>query len=276
MRVTARVVATLEDTVKARRTGRVVRAVRALGDPVAAGDPLIEFLDLPLLASRADMEAEIGALRERVASGRLASGGSQRARESGRALRLEALRNLEESHEAATREFDRWKVLHEEGLVARTEFEARAAEFAELERRLDEARAAARREEPEPSSRVESPESRQLARSERLLGRLNRLSETFLVSSPWTGVVRAIHVGKGAVPERRTPLVTITRAALRRLEAEVGAETVVVSVRRACGIPGPFAFTRRDGVLEMATPPSGARLGGECEVVLLTRGGAGN
>ena len=274
--MTARVVATLEDTVAARRTGRVLRVVRAVGDPVAPGDPLIEFVDLPLLASRAEMEAEIGDLRERVASARSASGGSQRVRESGRALRLEALRNLEQSHAAAVSEFERWQVLHEEGLVARTEFEAKAAEFAEFERRLDEARAAAQREEPEPSYEAESPESRQLARSERLLERLNRLSETFLVGSPWTGVVRAIHAGEGAIPERGAPLVTITRAALRRLEADVGTEPAVVSVRRACGVPGPFAFSRRDGVLEMATPPSGARLGGECELVLVARGGAGN
>ena len=141
---TATVVSALEGTVTAKRKGRVVAATVGPGEPVAAGDPLFRFEDLPLLASRAELEREIAALRESAAAGGPGGpDGLDRARESAREFRAAALRQLESSHETARTEFRRWEALYEEGLVARVEFERQAAEFSELDRQLQEARAAA-------------------------------------------------------------------------------------------------------------------------------------
>ncbi len=270
--VTAKVVSTLEGTIAAHRNGRVLRARLAPAEAVSAGDPLIEFEDLPLLASIAELEREIAELREGVARAAPARPSSQDVfRESGLQLRLAALRQLENSYETAQREFERWRTLYEEGLVARVEYEREAADFSELGRRLDQARAAASHANEEPASPAEIATPPALRRSEGLLERLSRLSGTFVVRSPWDGIVREIHVQEGEVPDRGAPLVTVSRAAFRRLEADVGTDFVIVAVRSACGIPGPFAFSLQDRVFSLAPPPSEARLGEECRVVLLTR-----
>ena len=270
--IVAKAVSTLDGTVTAKRRGRVLAASVAPGETVRAGDPLIEFEDLPLFESRAELEREIAELQEGVAKAdQTISPPPGQLQASGQELRLAALRHLEKSYGMALREFQRWKTLHEEGLVARVEFERRAAEFAELGQLLEEARATAslaRAHEVVPTEDRISPA---LRRSERLLQRLSRLPDTFMLRSPWGGIVREIHVEEGEEPERGAPLVTLSRAALRRLEADVGKDTVIAAVQSACGVPGPFAFTLRDRVLAMTLPPSEAQLGDNCSVVVLTR-----
>lgn len=266
--LSARVVPALEGTVVARRRGRVRRAVCAPGDEVAAGDALIEFDDLALFESRADLEREIDQVRAALAAA------SERRppveSESVRLLRA-ALRHLEESYGMEREEFERWKTLKEEGLVARIDFERKEAEFAAVTRRLEEARAGAEESPPAPSDRTGEPDALDLRRSERLLARLNRLPDTFFVRSPWNGAVQAIHVVEGDIPERRAPLAIISRTALGRLEAELGRDLRIVEVRSACGIPGPFPFTLRDGVLSMIAPSVRMGLGQRCRVAVLVR-----
>ncbi len=275
--LSARVVSTLEGTLVAMRRGRVRRAVSAPGDEVEAGDPLIEFDDLALFESRADLEREIEEGRAALAEE------SERRRlpiqsESAR-LRLAALRHIEQSYEMAHEEFERWKILKEEGLVARIDFEQKRAEFAAVTRRLEEARAAAEESPPEPDGRGERPQAPGLRRSERLLARLNRLPDTFVVRSRWNGAVRAIHVRAGDVPARGATLATISRSARGRLKAAAGSGLRIVEVRSACGIPGPFPFDLRDGVLSTIVPAAGLGPGRRCRLTVLAwtrRGPQGN
>lgn len=269
---TAKVVSTLEGTVTANRYGRVLASTVVPGETVDAGDPLIRFEDLALLSSRAELEREIDTIRKGVAAaGSAGQSRADRTRESGREVRLAALRQLESSYEAAQKEFERWEMLFDEGLIARVEFEEKAAGLSALGERLREARATAKRVSEGPAAKGADAAPPALRRSERLLDRLSRLSDTFLVRSPWDGVVREIHVQEGEVPDRGAPLVTLSRAALRRLETELRTDTVAVGVRSACGVPGPFAFTLRDRVLAMTLPPSETQLGDNCSVVVLTR-----
>ena len=270
--MTAKVVSNLEGTVTAKRHGRVLASTLAPGETVDAGEALLQFEDLPLLASRAELEREIARIREEAAgAGPAVEGGADRVRESGRRVRLAALRQLESSYEAALEEFERWETLFEEGLIARVEFEEKAAGLSELGERLQQARVTATRVTEVRATRSGNAAPRAVRRSERLLERLSRVSETFVVRSPWDGVVREIHVQEGEVPDRGAPLVTLSRAALRRLEAVLRADTVAVAVRSACGIPGPFTFTLRDRVLTMTLPPSETPLGDNCTMLVLTR-----
>ena len=268
---TAEVVSALDGTVTAKRHGRILASTVKPGQTVRAGDPLIQFEDLPLLSSRAELEREIARIREGVAAAGTASQSrADRTRESGREVRLAALRQLESSYGAARKEFERWEMLFKEGLVARVQFEERAAELSELGERLQEARATATRVSEGEVARDSNAAPRALHQAERLLERLSRLSDTFVVRSPWDGVVRKIHVQEDEVPDRGAPLVTLSRAALRSLETELRTDTVAVAVRSACGVPGPFAFTIRDRVLAMTLPPSEAPLGDSCRMVVLT------
>ena len=229
----------------------------------------MEFDDLPLFESRADLEREIAEIRASVATGRQTeqpapgSGGQQ--------IRLAALRHLEESYETEREEFERFRTLYEEGLLARLEFERKEKEFETIRQRLDEARASASESQAEVRQPPEARASPQLRRSERLLERLNRLADTFVVRSPWDGVVRTVHVQAGHVPQRGAPLVTLSRSSLLRLESELPRNLTVVDVRSACGVPGPIAFTLRDRVMSMVSPSPRIRLGEECSVIVLVR-----
>lgn len=268
----ATVVSALEGTVTAKRHGRVLASVVAPGKTVEAGDPLIRFEDLPLLSSREELTREIARIREAAAAaGSAGQSGVDRVRESGREVRLAALRQIENSYDAARKEFPRWETLFNEGLIARVEFEEKAAELSALGERLREGRATATQVSEEQGGRDGDTSSPALRRYERLLQRLMRLSGTFVVRSPWNGVVREVHVQQGEVPVRGAPLVTLSRASLRRLETELRTDAVAVAVRSACGIPGPFPFTLRDRVLAMPLPPSEARLGEDCRMLVLTR-----
>ena len=263
-----RIVSAREGTVAARRHGRVLRPLRALGDEVAAGDALIEFDDLALFGSRADLKREIEHRR-----GALAEESERRLpvqSESSR-LRSAALHHMERSYEMALEEFERWKILKAEGLVARVDFEKKQAEFAAVTRRLEEVRAAAREAAPAPDEQSGEPEAPGLRRAERLLVRLNDLPDTFLVRSPWNGSVRAIHVGEGDIPDRGAPLVTIARTAMGRVEAEVGRDLRVVEVRSACGVPGPLPFDLRDGTLSLMSPSPRMELGQRCRLAVVVR-----
>ena len=267
--VKATAVSTLEGTVKTRRRGRVRAARLGEGDFVVAGDPLIEFDDLPLFESRSELELEVAELQASAGAGRRSTRPPLGAR--GQQIRLATLQHLEESYEISREEFERIRTLYNEGLLARLEFHREEREFEAVRQRLEEARATARegpQEVPEP---VNARDSLRLQRSERLLERLNRLPDTFVVRSPWDGVVRKIHVQAGDTPGLGTPLVTLSRASLLRLEADVESNVTVAAVRSACGVPGPIAFTLRDRVLSMASPSPRIRLGEECSVIVLVR-----
>ena len=265
----ATAVAQIDGEVRARRPGRVAALHAAPGDAVDTGDKLIEFEDLALSRSRADLELEIDGLR--AAAAPALGDETAEARADARALRHAALRGLEESFEAARRDHERTEALYEGGLLARQEYERKEREFAAVRARLEEARASAERPEAPRDAPAESPESTQLRRAEQLLQRLERLPATFLVRSPWAGTVRALHVRPGEVPARGDGLATLARAALPRMEAPADGLGTVVRVESACGVPGPLPFVVEDGVLSLLAPSPRVRPGDRCEVALRAR-----
>ena len=123
---------------------------------------------------------------------------------------------------------------------------------------------------PGPSQRKHAP-PRELRRAERLRQRLERLPTTFLVKSPWDGTVRELHVSPREEPPRGAILATVARAALSRLEADARGLGPIAAVRSACGVPGPFPFDIRNGVLSLTAPDAGIRPGDSCEVAVWTR-----
>ena len=261
-------VGTRESVVTTRRRGRVTALRSSQGTTVAAGDPLVELVDVGLAEAKAELDRKIAGLRgaEDSAQSRVDVARSER-----RDLRQAALRQLEESYEFAREDFERWKALNEGGLVARLEFKKKEEEFAELGQRLAEARALAEQAEQDRNEAVVRRESPELRRSERLRERLDRLPGTFVVTSPWDGSVREVHVAAGEATPRGAALVTLVRTALPRLEASTGDLGAVMMVRSACGVPGPLPFTVREGVLALAAPDASIRPGHRCEVVVWTR-----
>lgn len=264
--LTATVVSTLDGTLTVKRVGRVRTAMLAVGAAVRVEDPLFEFDDLVLMENRADLAKQVE--RERGARAQQAAARETEAQSERSKLRVATLRHIEDSFKLAQARFDRWKILVREGLVARVEFEKEQARYDEAKLRLEKAQAAASEEaSPREAASVEGP-----SRAERLLVRLNRLPDTFVVRSPWSGRVLAFHVAAGDTPERGAPLATIARTALGRLEAAAPAGVVVTAVRSACGVPGPFPFTFRDGVVTLPLPPSlDAALGRQCSVLAVVR-----
>ena len=247
-----------------------MRAARLVsGDSVSAGDRLVEFDDLPLFESRADLEREIAELRASAATGRQVE--EPALGSSGQQIRLAALSHLEKSYEREREEFERFRTLYKEGLLARLEFERKEKEFETIRQRLEKARRSASKSQAEMAPPTEARASPQLIRSERLLERLSRLPDTFVVRSPWDGIVRTVHVRAGQVPKRGAPLVTLSRASLLRLDAELATNVTVIAVRSACGVPGPIAFTVRDRIISMASPLPRLLLGEECDVIVGVR-----
>ena len=265
VKILAEAVAAIDGAVTTRRRGRVSALRCSPGDTVAAGDPLVEFEDLGLADSKSELDGKIAALLAEAASS--ARSKLDEARAGALELRQAALRQLEESYELARKDFERWKTLHEGGLVARLEFERKEQELVALRTRLEEARAEPA-EGPEPAEARVSPD---LRRAERLRQRLDQLPATFVVTSPWDGTVRALHVSAGQTPPRGAIVATLARVALSRLEADASNLEPVVAVRSACGVPGPFPFDLREGVLSLTAPDAGIRPGDRCEVAVWTR-----
>ncbi|MDE0127231.1 MAG: hypothetical protein OXN97_21915 [Bryobacterales bacterium] len=267
--LSALAVGTRESVVTTRRRGHVTALRSSQGATVAAGDPLVELVDVGLGEAKAELDRKIAGLRGAEDS---AQSKADVVRSERRDLRQAALRQLEESYESAREDFERWKALNEGGLVARLEFRKKEQEFAELGQRLAEARALAEQAEQDRNEPVAKRESPELRRAERLRARLDRLPGTFVVTSPWDGTVGEIHVAVGAATPRGAALVTLVRTALPRLEASTGDLGAVMMVRSACGVPGPLPFTVREGVLGLASPDASIRPGHRCEVVVWTRG----
>ena len=265
----AEAVATIDGAVTTRRRGRVHALRCSPGDAVAAGDPLVEFEDLGLAESKSELDREIAALRAAAAS--TVPSKLDEARSGALQLRRAALRQLEDSYELARKDFERWKALQEGGLVARLEFEQKAQEFAALGTRLEEARARAEAADEAGAEPAEARVSPELRRAERLRQRLAQLPVTFVVKSPWDGRVRELHVSAGEAPPRGATLATVARVALSRLEADASSLEPIESVRSACGVPGPFPFDIRDGVLCLTAPDAGLRPGDRCEVAIWVR-----
>lgn len=262
-------VSTLDGRVTARRLGRVLALRSKPGDAVAVGDPLVEFQDLGLLASKSELDREISALLAKAATAPPAQRDAARA--GGQELRRATVRHLEESFETARKDFERWRILHEEGLVARLEFERKEREFTALGKRLKEARASAEQDERGRDEPAEARVPPDLRRAERLRAQLEKLPRTFVAASPWDGTVRELHVEEGEEPLRGAALATVARAALQRLEASVGNHEGIAAVRSACGMPGPFPFTIRKGILSVTAPVPAIRPGDRCEVVVWAR-----
>lgn len=268
VKLPAMAVATLEAVVTVARRGRVHAFRSSPGAALSAGDPLVELVDLGLLESRAELEQEIAHLRAEPS----APVPRDEVRSAAMQLRAAALQELETAFERALEEFERWKALHEDGLVARVEFERKREELTAHADRLAESRSQAADPEPAPVSREDPRPQPRLRRAERLLGRLAAFPETFLVYSPWDGRLLQLHVSEGDVLGRSAPLATVERASLARLEADTGATGGIVSVRLACGVPGPFPFSIRSGVLVLAAPDARIRPGDRCSIVVLARG----
>ena len=260
--LTAVAVATIDAPVKARRGGRVLALRVRPGDIVSAGDALMEFEDLALERSKADLRREIAELSAVHAEAAAAPAANAR-----RDLRMAALQHLQETQRLASEEFERWTELFEEGLVARLDFEEKRQEFATLNERLREAEAAASQQSP-----AEGPsEPRALRQSRRLLERLQQLPKSYRVESAWDGTVKELLVSVGDVPERGAAVATVARAALPMLEAPIAEGAAVVAIEEACGVPGPLAFTRRDRTLVLASPSPRLRPGDACRLVVSVR-----
>ena len=266
--LSALAVGTRESVVTTRRRGRVTALRSSQGTTVAAGDPLVELVDVGLAEAKAELDRKISGLRGAEAS---AQSRVDVVRSERRDLRQAALRQLEESYEFAREDFERWTALNEGGLVARLEFSEKEQEFTELGKRLAEARALAEKAEHDRNEAVVTRESPELRRAERLRERLDRLPGTFVVTSPWDGTVHEIHVAPGEATPRGAALVTLVRTALPRLEASTGNVGTIMMVRSACGVPGPLPFSVREGILGLAAPDASIRPGHRCEVVVWTR-----
>ena len=263
--LTAVAVATIDAPIKARRGGRVLALRVRPGDAVSEGDALIEFEDLALEESKADLRREIAELS--AAHAAATDTPAATARSARRELQMAALRHLEETHERTSEEFKRWTELFEEGLLARLDFEEKRQEFHALSERLREAEAAANQEPPAE----ERAEPAELRRSRRLLERLQELPKTYLVETSWEGTVKDLLVGVGDVPERGAAVATVSRAALPMLEVQTPQGSSALAIEEACGVPGPLAFTRRGGTLLLAAPSPKVRPGDECRVTVALR-----
>ena len=229
-------VGTRESVVTTRRRGRVTALRSSQGTTVAAGDPLVELVDVGLAEAKAELDLKIAGLRgaEDSAQSRVDVARSER-----RDLRLAALHQLEESYEFAREDFERWKALNEGGLVARLEFTKKEQEFAELGQRLAEARALAEQAEQDRNEAVVRLESPELRRAERLRERLDRLPGTFVVKSPWDGTVREIHVAAGEATHSAPKAGGQHRGPRRRHDGPVGLwSSGPAPVRSARGCPG--------------------------------------
>ena len=263
VRLAGRAVATLEGVVRTRRRGRVLGIAAEVGKRVQAGETLFTFEDLGLQESRADLEHEIAALRERAVSVTASAPHSD-----SQAVRLAALQHLGQTVERGRKDFERWQALYDEGLLARVEFEAKKLEFAALEERLATARTEAASLPPTEFERADPPA---LSRARRLLARVESLSDSFSVASPWDGSVSEIHVEVGDSPARKAPIATIARDALPQIEARTGGTLSVVAVIEACGVPGPLPFTVREDTLRLLAPSPSLRPGDDCPVTVSTR-----
>ena len=263
VRLAGRAVATLEGVIRTKRRGRVLGIAAKVGERVGAGEALFTCEDLGLQESRADLEDEISALRER-ADDMTASAPSS----DSQAVRLAALQHLGQTVERGRKDFQRWQALYDEGLLARVEFEARKHDFAALEERLATARAEAASRRPAESERADPPT---LIRARRLLARVESLSDSFRVASPWDGSVSGIHVEVGDSPARNTTLATIVRDALPRIEAAAGGTRSIVAVIEACGVPGPLPFTVREDTLRLLAPLPSLRPDDDCPVTVSIR-----
>lgn len=252
----AAAVPTLAGVVRSSRRGRTLEVLAPAGSAVSRGDPLVAFEDLALRQSRADLRSEIESLRDQ------APARSDAVREASLEVRIAALRQLEESYDRERRELERLRNLHDQGLLARRDYERAEAAFKALGQRLEDARKESARSAPQPAANPPA-----IRRSQALLGRLAKLPDAFAVKSPWDGAVTAIHVREGEIPDRRAPLATIARAALPRLEARLESPMRIDSLRSACGQPGPFPFTLDEGVVSLAAPLPGIRPGDSCTLV---------
>ena len=154
---------------------------------MSEGDALIEFEDLALEESKADLRREIAELS--AAHAAATDTPAATARSARRELQIAALRHLEETHERASEEFERWTELFEEGLLARLDFEEKRQRVS-----MPSASGFAR---PKPLP-IRSPpaeeraEPAELRRSRRLLERLQELPKTYLVETSWEGTVKGL------------------------------------------------------------------------------------
>lgn len=263
VRLAGRAVATLQGVIRTKRRGRVLGIAAAVGQHVRSGEALFTFEDLGLQESRTDLEREISALRERAENVTPSVPVSD-----AQAVRKAALQHLGQTVERGRKDFDRWQALYDEGLLARVEFEAKKLEFAALEERLATARAEAASLPPTESERADPPA---LSRARRLLARVESLSDSFSIASPWDGSVSEIQVEVGDSPARKAPIATITRDALPQIEARTGGTRSIVAVIEACGVPGPLPFTVREETLRLLAPLPSLRPGDSCPVTVSTR-----
>lgn len=263
VRLAGRTVATRDGVVRTKRRGRLLAVAAKVGQRVEAGEELFTFEDLGLQESRADLKREISELRERAEEV-----AASVPRSDSRAVRLAALQHLGQTVERGRKDLERWQELYDEGLLARVEFEAKKLEFDALEKRLGAARAEAAKPQPAASDRTDPPA---LRRAQRLLARVESLSDSFSVASPWDGSVSEIHVEVGDSPARNAPLATVVRDAMPNVEAATDGTRGIVAVIEACGVPGPLPFTVREKTLRLLAPLPSLDPGDNCPVTVSAR-----
>lgn len=264
----AKVVAGAADVLRTKRRGRVLVVHVAPGCMVGAGAPLVEFQDLALLEKRASLQRKISALQAGSAGAHETQHGA--SPKAGHDIRLAVLQDLRHSYTSARKDFARWTALYKEGLVARVEYERRQRDLAALRVRWQAAHASTSRPGTGKVGHGE-PVPTELQRLRSLLDRLARLPTTFLVNSPRQVWVQEVHMSPGEIASRGASVVTVARFALPRLEASVERQKQIVAVQSACGIPGPFAFTIRDGLLSLLAPSPEMFPGKACRLELLFR-----
>ena len=206
MPLPARSVARETIAIRTPRLAKVLEAPVAAGDGIAAGQPLLVLRDLAIAGKRAAAQDE---LRRLEADAAAVEARSAAARQTEARVRAEAVRRLEKDYRAALQDFARWQELFDEGLLARVEYERRKQDMESRRLEAKSAREAADRL-PVPDVR---PESRSLARSRRMLERLDALADTFVLRAPRDAVVAEIAVSPGDTPVRGAVLMLLAAPA---------------------------------------------------------------
>ncbi len=202
MRAPARFVARDSVGIGTSRLANVLEVSVAVGDRVAAGQFLLVLRDLAIVRKRAAANEELRRLEAATAK---AEARSSAVRQAESRVRSEAARRMEADYRAVLKDFERLQELFDEGLLARVEYERHKKD---MESRRLEAKAA--RESIDRSSVPDVREEiKSLASARRSLERLESLSDTFVLRTPWDAVVEEIAVAPGDTPDRGSVLMLL-------------------------------------------------------------------
>ncbi len=261
VRLPARFVPRGRAAIRTSRLAHVREVSVAVGDRVAAGQPLLLLRDLAVVAKRVAANEELQRLEAGV---REAEARSAAVRQAELRVRSETVRRLEADYRAALQDFERRQQLFDEGLLARIEYERRRQD---LESRRLEAEAARESIERSPVPEVRG-EAQSLRKARRALERFEALSDAFVLRAPWDAVVEEIAAQRGDAPARGAVLMRLVEDGPRRLAAVLPAGFRPAGVLELCGASGRFDF-EIDGRTLIAGPlPADAGFDRPCDILV--------